>query len=194
MISFVNGKIIPIFLNAKKFIPKLYIKTFFDIDFDKLYENGKKIILIDLDNTLISYKEDMPDEKLKKHLLGLKKRFKIILVSNNRRTRVEPFANEVDLPFVYSSKKPRRKGLKKALKKLDQKYKKEEILLIGDQIMTDVWAGNRFKIDVILLDAIDKKTEKWYTRFTRKIEVGVLKKIKRKYSYEYNSLRLGEKK
>ena len=42
-------------LKTKKFIPNEFHLTFFDIDFKSLYKSGYRLILTDLDNTLISY-------------------------------------------------------------------------------------------------------------------------------------------
>ena len=42
-------------MNINKFIPLMCEKTIFDIDYIKLYESGKRYILIDLDNTIIPY-------------------------------------------------------------------------------------------------------------------------------------------
>ena len=46
-----------------KYIPNYVYKTIYDIDFDTLYANGKKIILSDLDNTIAGYDELEASEK-----------------------------------------------------------------------------------------------------------------------------------
>ena len=56
----------------KKFIPTIIVKTIYDVDFTTLYANGKRFILFDLDNTLISYDVDFADEKLKSLITELK--------------------------------------------------------------------------------------------------------------------------
>lgn len=48
----------------KNLLPKEVYKTVFDIDYNKLYEAGKRIILMDIDNTLVSYAESEPGENL----------------------------------------------------------------------------------------------------------------------------------
>ena len=47
-----------------KYIPTKIALSVFDINYNELYANGKRIILFDLDNTLISYYEDEPNDKL----------------------------------------------------------------------------------------------------------------------------------
>ncbi len=176
-------------MNINKFIPLICEKTIFDIDYIKLYESGKRYILTDLDNTIIPYDISMPDEKIKSFFEELKKiGFKIIIISNNKEYRIKPFSEAVDVDYVCSAKKPLKCGLKKAYKKLGNKVDKQEIVAIGDQIITDVYGARRFKIDVILVHPIKKKSEKWYTKFNRKLENKVIKIIKKKNPEMYKEI------
>ena len=55
---------------TKKFIPSFYFKSIYDIPLEDWKKAGIRLILTDLDNTLISYNEAMPNEALfefKKH-------------------------------------------------------------------------------------------------------------------------------
>lgn len=169
-----------------KLVPDFYYKSINDIPYDKLYAEGVRLILTDLDNTLISYKETDPTPELfawkeKIQKLG----FEIIIVSNSRKYRVEHFAKILNLPFVKFAKKPTKFGMKKAIKLASKKYSKNEIIEIGDQIMTDVYASRRMKLTTILVKAIDRKTEIFTTRLNRKMEEFFLKRIKKKYPLIY---------
>ncbi|MDE7162392.1 MAG: YqeG family HAD IIIA-type phosphatase [Anaeroplasmataceae bacterium] len=170
----------------KKFIPDYYYKTIEDIPYTKLYDDGIRLILTDLDNTLISYLEKEPTEALfawkeKVEKMG----FEIIIVSNSRKDRVEHFAKELGLPFVKFAKKPLLFGMKKAIRLASKEYKKEEIMEIGDQLMTDVFASRRMNILTILVKAIDKKTEILPTKINRKLEHFVLSHIERRHARLY---------
>ena len=46
-------------IKDSKFIPTIYKETVFDVDYTKLYESGIRLILTDLDNTLVSYKDGL---------------------------------------------------------------------------------------------------------------------------------------
>ena len=48
----------------KKLIPDYYFKSIYDIPLEELYKKGIRLILTDLDNTLISYSETDPSNKL----------------------------------------------------------------------------------------------------------------------------------
>lgn len=170
----------------KKLIPNDYYKTIEDIPYTTLYAKGFRLILTDLDNTLISYKESEPTESLfawkrKVEEIG----FEIIIVSNSRKNRVESFAKQLELPFVKFAKKPLLFGMRKALKMTKRTYKKEEILEIGDQLMTDVFASRRFGVHTILVQPIDKKTEILPTQLNRKMEDFFLRQIERRYPRLY---------
>lgn len=176
-----------LFLNALNFIPDEYQKSVYDIDYSKLYENGVRLILTDLDNTLVSYDDMLPNEdviNLKNKLINMG--FEIIIMSNNKGKRVKKFSEALDVKYVALSLKPLKIGFKRALKKASRKYEKKEIVILGDQLMTDIFSAKRTKCYTILVEAVKRKTEKLVTRINRKMERKVLKKIKRKYKEEYD--------
>ena len=60
----------------KIFIPDIYQKSIFTINYDKLKKKGIKCLLFDLDNTISPAKEVVLCKKTKKLLDKLKKDFK----------------------------------------------------------------------------------------------------------------------
>lgn len=170
-------------IKDEKFIPTIYKETVFDVDYIKLYESGIRLILTDLDNTLVSYKDGEVNEKLLKWLEDRKvEGFEIMIISNNSSVvRVKDFAEKLGIPYVARAMKPLKGGFKKVLKLATRKYSPNEIVAIGDQLMTDVFAANRMNYTSILVKAIDRKTEKWTTRFNRILESHVLKVLEKKY-------------
>ena len=175
------------FVKDLKFVPSLYVNTVFDVDYTKLYESGIRLILTDLDNTLISYKETKANTDVYKWISDRKNEgFEVIIVSNNSdKDRVTSFALDLDIKSVSVAMKPLKRGIKKALKLASRKYSSNEVVAIGDQLMTDVFAGNRFNFSTVLVKAIDRKTEKWTTRFNRKLELYVINKLRKKYPELY---------
>ena len=174
-------KMITWFIPYKNIIPDDYVSSIFDIDYNKLYSNGKRLILTDLDNTLISYKATEPTDELykwKSELEGMG--FEIIIVSNNGKKRVKHFANMLGIKYVNLSTKPLKRGFKKALKIASTKYKKEEVVVLGDQLLTDVYGAKRMKLSMVLVKAIDNKTERLVTKHNRKNEDKMLKKVCKK--------------
>lgn len=175
-------------LVLKKFIPDYYFKSVFDIPYEELYKDGVRLILTDLDNTLISYNETMPNDKL----FELKKKiedmgFEFIIVSNSRKNRVDNFSKAYDIKYHKFSTKPLKRGIKKTIKILTKrKYNNNEIILLGDQLMTDVLGGKRCGIRVALIEPIDKDSDIKATRLNRSMERFFIKRVKRKYPELYN--------
>lgn len=167
------------FFRVTKFIPKKCVESVYDIDFNKLYDEGKKYILCDVDNTLIPYDIFYADDKLRELLKNIQViGFTIMFVSNNRNERIGNFSKDLGINYITSAKKPLKKGFKKALKLLSVKNK-NEVITIGDQLMTDVLGSNRMNLDCILVRPLKKSSEKWYTKFNRKMEKHALKRIKK---------------
>ncbi len=186
---------IHLLLKTKKFIPNEFHNNFFDIDFKKLYNNGKRLILTDLDNTLISYADSKPTEKIISKFDELTKiGFEVIVISNNVPSRISVFLEGLDYKGLGNARKPLLIGLRKALRLADNDYAHSQTVIIGDQLMTDIYCANRFKAYSILVNPLMKKTEKWYTKMNRKTEVKMLKKIKNKYPKKFNELSLDKRK
>ncbi len=182
-----------IFLKKKYFYPNQYKKTIYDIDFNYLKKIGIEYILLDLDNTLVSYEETLPTEKLKNLIKKIKDlNLQVLIISNNREPRVKSFSKTINCDYIYSAKKPLKSGFRRALKKLDNPIPKS-VCLIGDQFMTDVFGGKKMCFYVIVVNAIKRRTEKWYTKINRRMERKVLERLKKTDIDFYNKLHLEEK-
>ena len=146
-----------------------------------MYNEGKRIAFFDLDNTLISYKETNTTQRIKNFINGLIEiGYEVMLVSNSRKKRVFVVADELNIKAVNFALKPLKHGFKKALRLASRKYKKEEVVEIGDQLFTDVYGSKRCGFYTILVKAIDHKTEVFVTRLNRKREKKIIERIKSK--------------
>lgn len=178
-------------LPTKKFIPNEFQDTFFDIDFETLYKQGKRLILTDLDNTLISYDEEHPSKELDDLFEKLQNiGFEIIIVSNNIQPRVDVFCEGLNIAGFANMRKPLIFKFKRVIKNTLRDYNNDEVIIVGDQLMTDIYGANRLKTYSILVNPIKRKTEKWYTKINRKMETTKLKQIKQKYNQTYIKLGL----
>ena len=161
----------------KIFIPDIYQKSIFTINYNKLKKKGIKCLLFDLDNTISPAKEVVLCKKTKKLLDKLKKDFKIIIFSNNFPKRIAKFGiyYGVDVSCVFL--KPFKYKYKYILKKYN--FKKDEVAAIGDQLLTDILGGNKMKILTILVDPMTLIDEK-ETFLNRQIEKAIFKNFKKK--------------
>ncbi len=164
------------------FKPDMYFKDIYDIDYKKLKSCGIKCILFDLDNTLVPYYRKKPTRKLKDFIEKLKDMgFKVIIFSNSNKKRLTPFKNALEVDCSASSKKPLSTKFKKIIKEYE--YSQSEIAIIGDQLITDIYGGNRVGIFTVLVKPINSK-EVFTTKINRVFENMVIKKLEKKNIFE----------
>lgn len=163
------------------FLPNRYHKTIFDINYQSLKKEGIKCIVFDLDNTLglLSHKS-CPDEA-RKLIQELKKDFIVVISSNNTTKRIKPYLDDLGIDGVSWSLKPSIKGLIKIRRKYH--LKKDEMCMIGDQLVTDILSGNRYHIRTILVDPLGEKDLK-VTKFNRIVEDRIIRKYQKRGLFE----------
>lgn len=155
--------------------PNAYFKKIEDITIQFLKKQNIKLLILDVDNTLIDYHQNFAEE-VKQWLKNLQGQgMKLCLLSNsNKKEKVKKIADEFGIPYRIFAKKPLKSGFLKVQKQM--KEKTENIAVIGDQIFTDVIGGNRCGFFTILVEPIHEK-DYWFTAWKRPIE----EKIKNNY-------------
>ena len=160
------------------FIPDMYQKSIYHINYDKLKENGIKCLLFDLDNTCVPFKDKEPNKKLIDLFERLKDMdFKVIIFSNGTKKRIAPFKNGLNVDCSASSKKPNTNKLMKVIKMFD--YDLSEVVIIGDQLFTDILCGNRAGIKTVLVNPMSSD-DLLFTKFFRYFERKKFKKFAKK--------------
>lgn len=143
----------------KNFYPRAYADTVFAIDYEKLYALGYRGILFDIDNTLVLHGADSTPEVdalfRRIHRAGLK----TLLLSNNSEERILRFLAHIDSPYIAEADKPDPRGYEQGLTLLG--IPREQALVIGDQIFTDIYGANRCGIDAILVHYLRRPGEWW---------------------------------
>ncbi len=152
----------------KKLYPAVYIKSVYDLNLQELKEQGIKGIIFDIDNTLVPYDEIEPNQEIIQLFEEIQAAgFKITLVSNNTKDRVVKFNEKLRVFALHQSRKPLTKNFKKAISLMQ--CTKEETIIVGDQVFTDVYGGNKVGIRTILVQPISNKDE-WKTKIKRGLE------------------------
>ena len=161
----------------EKFYPNFFYENVQSIPYDLFKRERITAVIFDMDNTLVDSKYKY-DKEVKVWLKGLKKHgIKVCILSNTPRfNKVKKIGKELSMPFLYNAMKPFGRGFKRALALLDEK--KENTVIIGDQLFTDILGGNNFGIKTILVEPIDNK-EVWITKIKRPIENSIIKKYKK---------------
>ncbi|MDR1473767.1 MAG: YqeG family HAD IIIA-type phosphatase [Lactobacillales bacterium] len=171
--------------------PTWMIETIFQLKPEILKAYGIKAVLVDLDNTLIAWNNPDGTEEVRTWLAMMQKAdLLVMVVSNNKTSRVKRAVEPLGIDFVSWSLKPSNRGMKIAKRKLG--LKKEALVMVGDQLMTDVLAANFAGIRSILVKPL-AKSDSLVTKFNRACERFILKKLSIKYDMTYkNELTISE--
>ena len=165
-------------LLKKYFSPDDFVEKYEFIDVEYMNMHNKKVIISDLDNTLISWDSKKDTKELNRWLKKMKRAgFDIIVVSNNNEERVEEFCKQLNLQYVADAKKPLTHGFKKALSKLNRKP--EEAIILGDQVLTDVFGAKSLGVMSVLVKPISN-TDAFKTRIKRFFEGFIVQNLTRR--------------
>ena len=133
------------------FVPNVYQKSIYHINYEKLRDNGIKCLLFDLDNTCVPYKDTDANRRLVELFETLQDMdFKIIIFSNAMKRRIAPFKRTLNVDCLARAGKPRKKNFLKVLKLFN--YNLSDVAIIGDQLYKDILGGNKAGIKTILVN------------------------------------------
>ena len=153
------------------FFPDEYVASTYVIPFEKLYEEGYRGVIFDIDNTLVPHGAPA-DKRAKKLFAKLKELgFEACLLSNNKEPRVKMFNDDVQVNYIFDAHKPSVKNYQKAMELMGTDL--SNTIFVGDQLFTDVWGAKRTGIRNILVKPIHPKEEIQIV-FKRKLEKIVL--------------------
>ena len=137
------------------FVPDMYQKSIYHIDYEKLADDGIKSILFDLDNTCVTDKDKEPITQFIDYFEDLKDMdFKLIIFSNAMKKRILPFKKALNVDCLARAGKPRKKNFLKIIKMFN--YQLSDVAIIGDQLYKDIFGGNRVGIKTILVNPMSK--------------------------------------
>ena len=140
-----------------RFFPDAYVASTYVIDFEKLYEEGIRAVIFDIDNTLVPHGAPA-DDRAKALFARLKKiGYQCCLISNNQEKRVKMFNEPIQVDYVYNAHKPSVKNYIRAMEIMGTD--RENTVFIGDQLFTDVWGAKRAGIPNILVKPIHPREE-----------------------------------
>lgn len=161
----------------KIFKPTYLIKNTFDITVADLKKIGVKSVFSDLDNTLVAWNNKDSNQKLREWLSDLKSSgIQVVIISNNTNQRVARVADDLNVEYQAWSLKPLPRGIKSTIKKYN--LQKNQVIMLGDQIMTDVIAANLSGVRSILVKPLvdDDGFQTVINRFFERI---ILKRLKK---------------
>lgn len=157
-----------------KYVPDMYVKSILDINYNMLKKKGIKYIIFDFDNTIALLDECEISPEFSEKIKILSKEFKVLVISNNFSKRIKLLCSKLEIKFISLAMKPLSISFKRILNKLG--CQKNEMCMIGDQLITDILGANRFGIYSILVDPLGKDNIK-FTGINRLIEKNIISKL-----------------
>ncbi len=141
----------------QRFYPDHEAESAYGIDYERLYREGYRGVIFDIDNTLVPH--GAPADRRAEALFDRLRRlgFQTLLLSNNKEIRVKPFAEAVGSLYVCQAGKPGRRGYAQAMEAMGTAP--GNTLFVGDQLFTDVWGARRMKLLTYLVKPIHPKEE-----------------------------------
>ncbi|MBO6159606.1 MAG: YqeG family HAD IIIA-type phosphatase [Firmicutes bacterium] len=156
-------------------MPDQYVPSIYEIDFEALWNQGIRGLFFDIDNTLIPFYEEHVPAKCVKLLTDLRRRgFKVCLLSNGRKTRVQSMRKQLQLSGTSRSGKPLQYAV--SYLKFKNGLKGKQIAVIGDQLFMDVLCGHLAGGMGILSEPIDRVRDEASVMKRRSAEVKALHK------------------
>lgn len=150
------------------FRPRYTIDTIYHLDPDMLQQMKIKAVFSDLDNTLLAWNEFETAQKMDSFNKKLAQaQIKLVVISNNNAERVGKVLNPYHIDFVAKSKKPLPFAISKKRKSMG--LEKGQVMMVGDQLITDIQAGNLAGVKSVLVKPLIQ-TDKWNTRINRFFE------------------------
>lgn len=137
--------------------PDEYLRSAYEIDYDRLYKEGCRGLIFDIDNTLVPH--GAPADKRAIRLFARLKElgFDCVLLSNNKEPRVKMFSDKAGTRYIFKAGKPKPRNFRRAMELMHTDT--DSTVFIGDQIFTDIAGANLAGIHSILVEPINPKEE-----------------------------------
>lgn len=141
----------------QRFYPDEAVESAYGIPYEKLYQDGIRGILYDIDNTLVEHNADATPQALDliRHLRQIG--FSVMFLSNNDSKRVQRFNREIGAPYICKAGKPSPKSYRRAMEEMGTDA--ATTVFIGDQLFTDIWGAKRAGIRTYLVRPLAKHEE-----------------------------------
>nr|AUG32259.1 HAD-superfamily phosphatase subfamily IIIA [Paulinella longichromatophora] len=143
-------------------------KTIAELSIDELRKRHLKVLILDVDCTLIPpYQSKLPGS-VKAWLKNARDHFTIHLFSNNPSGHhIGSLGKELETSFTTSASKPRSQILSKVLSEINVPARK--VALIGDRLFTDTLAGNQLGLFTVLVTPIGVRSNQQLQKIERQL-------------------------
>ncbi len=145
----------------KYIMPKMMVSSYRDVTPRLLASLGKRLLICDIDNTLVTYDDPVPTAELLRWFEELREAgITVAFASNNHAPRVDGFNAPLGYIARSDAGKPKTRALLEVM--CEAKATAEETALLGDQLLTDACAANRAGLYSIIVPPIKDKTNLFF--------------------------------
>jgi len=149
-------------------VPDYYYDSVFQIPYQALWQKKIRGLIFDIDNTLTPFDKDLPPTKIVALIKRLERLgFQICLLTNNTNGRLNRFNVNLKLDGYANAAKPLARGIRQCMKKMGTQP--AHTAIIGDQLLSDVWAGKNAGITTVLVKPMTDR-DFWFVHIKRRIE------------------------
>lgn len=159
----------------ENYIPDIYQKSIYSIDYDNLIKRGIKCILFDLDNTLVPPNSKEPNKKLQELIDELKTKVSPVIFTNSTEKRIKPFLEQLKMDGYYNVDKVFEQKIEQIL--INYNLKINELAIVSDKLLTEIYLGNNVGITTILVNSISD-TKGLNVTLSKLKEKKILKKLR----------------
>ncbi len=157
--------------------PTSYAPSVAAIDIDALVAHGFAGIIIDLDNTLVGYRQLAPADRDVRWIVAARERgLRVVMVTNNATPWAASIAVTLGVPCIPNARKPLPAGFRRALDVLA--LTRDSVIVVGDQLFTDILGAKLCGLAAILVEPLVRHDPPT-TRLLRLIERLLLRGLPR---------------
>jgi HAD superfamily phosphatase (TIGR01668 family) len=146
----------------KKAIPDHQVHRLQDIQ-GILEKTEIEAIIFDIDQTVVPFGETSISKNIRDFIRGLKPKYRMCFLSNfpyreDRIQRIRSIEEQAGFKAIFSQRrKPSPEAFRLALDEL--KSEPQNTMMVGDRLLTDILGGNNMKIETVLVQPIDRRTD-----------------------------------
>ena len=142
-------------------IPDFLFESIYTIDIQRLRARGVKLLLADLDNTLVPYSIKVPTDEVKAWRDKLKEAgITLFILSNSRKPgRAQRFAEALGVPYQGHAGKPSTRGLEAAMARAGAD--RAHTAMLGDKLLTDMLGANRAGVLPLMVEPLGGPQGAW---------------------------------
>jgi len=161
----------------KYLIPDLVLPGFAALTPERMGELGKRYIISDIDNTLVTYADPEPTQNVLEWLNTMKNAgIRVAFLSNNHPPRIERFNASLGYIAYADAGKPGIKVLNNIISEMCADP--SETVFLGDQLLTDAACGKRAGLFTVIVPPIKDRTD-LFNRTKRLIEIPYMRKYRK---------------